>query len=269
MIAKRAWFYIKLVAAAVFLVAAAIPLLYVAQTNGVCLKMGRVLDAGELRRRVLLNFIDYNIQNTILLNKGYGSDSFWLGIASPAQETDTRKLVEISFHHEKPIEENFGLEMLVRGRKDIPASGFDLNGVVEPFLLMGYDLNLNWGGTYVSSDTQEIQVTNKQLGGYEPTLYERFLGYGNHYFFMPSLLIAPKCCDNRKSYYDKSHNDEYLKKKRRAYIDTMSSLDFQTKLAVERTVAAVVSNCGALLLTELNDPGFSHDIIQRVWIKGE
>jgi hypothetical protein len=263
MIAKRAWFYIKLVAAVVFLVAAAIPLLYVAQTNGVCLKMGRVLDAEELQRKVLLNFIDYNIRDIILSNKGHDTDSFWLGIASPAQETDIRRLVELSFHNDKSIEENFGLEMLVRGRKDIPAKNFDIDGVAKPFLLMEYDVRGYWGWAIISSDIQEIQMTDKQLRGYKPSLYERLLGYGNHYFSIPYSSISPECCDNRKI-----SRTEYVEKKRRAYIDTLSLLDFQAKFAAEQTIAAVISNCGSLLMTESNDSGFSRDIIQRVWIKG-
>jgi hypothetical protein len=270
-LAKWTEFCVKLVAA-ILLVVAAMPLLYVAQTRGVCLKAGRVLDAGELRRRVLLNVIDRDIQSTIFLNEQFRGVSYQVGIASPAQETDIRKLVELAFHDDKPIEEHFGLEMLVRGRDDIPARNFDLDGVAEPFLLMGYDLkgHWGWGGALVSSDIQEIQVAGKQIVGilgYQVDWQQRLLGYGNHYFSMPRSSIKLKCCDNR----DVSR-PEYQEKKRRAYMETLSHLDFLAKSNAERMPAAVVSNCGGLLLTEEGDAGgtFSRrNIIQRVWIKEE
>jgi hypothetical protein len=271
--AKRIRIYVKLAAIAVLLAVTVTPSLYIMQTNGVCLKAGRVLNAEELRRRVLVNLLKYDIQNATTINRQSDSDWYWLGIASPTEEVDIRKLVEMSFHNEKSIEENFGLEMLVRGRKDIPAKNFDVEKIVEPFLIMSYETsNFDWGGVSVSNDIREMAITGhgaiKLREKDKPSWYERLRGYGNHYFYMPSKMVFRQCCDNRKSRF--ISQDEYLEQKRDSYIRTLSSWNFAAKLGAEHYGVAVVSNCGNLLTFETNDSGSSRDIIKRVsWTKGE
>ncbi|MDR1423790.1 MAG: hypothetical protein LBI92_04170 [Azoarcus sp.] len=272
--AKRMRGYVKLVAIAVLLAVIVTPSLYVAQTNGVCLKAGRVLNSEELRRRVLVNYLEYSIQNYISLNRKSDTDGYWLGIASPAKETDIRKLVETSFHNEKSIEENFGLEMLVRGRRDIPSKNFDVNGIVEPFYIMMYDTrnSSDWGGIYVSNDIREMATTGhraiKLREEDKPSWYERLWGYGNHYFYIPSSMIFRQCCDNRKN--RSTSHEEYMKQKHRSYIKTLSSWNFDVKLGEKHQGAAVVSNCGGLLTFESNEWGSSRNIIKHVsWTKGE
>jgi len=76
------------------------------------------------------------------------------------------------------------------------------------------------------------------------TRYNKFLGYGNHYFvFSPSYkTIGYKCCDNRNS-----NDSDYLQRKK-------ASFDRSIKIenSIGQTIQAT-SNCGTFLLSKYGD----------------
>jgi hypothetical protein len=283
---KRIGFRVMIALLAVALMGIALPSLFVAQTHGVCLKAGRVLSAEELRRRVSLSVVNKEIESAISYNSGFDNDRNRIGIVSPAAETDPRKLLEIFLDNEKSFEERFGIEILVRGRKNISPRISNLNWVQEPFLLVSlyvpYDAS---GGVkfYVSFDTQEVKPTKSEIEHelrkqHEFTLYERLSGYGNHYFYTPYRFgiyydIRHECCGDKFAYVKKKQSrEEFLEHKRLAYLDALSNLDSQAaKMQQDKRIAIVmVSNCGDILMTETNDPGFSLPIVHRVsWTKGK
>jgi hypothetical protein len=260
------------------------PLLYVAQEQGVCLKAGRVLSAEELRRRVLLNVISHEIENTISINRRRDGDHSQLGIASPARETDARKLLDISFYSEKSLEETFGLEMLVLGRRNIPAKDYDLTNTKEPFILMSYDTRSEGVDAYISSDIREIKLTEFEIAHelrnkYEFSWYERLLGYGKHFFNIPIAdvvrsrevyQLSNKYTEQERYARQEQERHAYQEQKHRAYVQ-LTRPEFLAIMAAERKHLAMVTNCGGLLVTEINDPDFSSSIIiKRIsWNTGE
>jgi hypothetical protein len=251
-IIKRAWFLAKLAAVTAFLAAVVLPLVYITQEKGVCLKEGRVLSPEELRRRVLLSLVKNRVEKTIFYGKKCDTDYVVTGIGSSAPETDIRKILKTALYNEKSVEENFGLEMLVLGRRNIPAQKFDFDSIVEPFLLVTFDKrDSDGGGLCVSSDVQEVGFSELETG--EPaekwklTRYERLLGYGNHYFRIYCKPFRDECCDNRLKTDRRMTPDNYIMRKRRAYFETLSFLDYSAKIDLEQPHAVIISNCGDIL----------------------
>jgi hypothetical protein len=250
---SRAKLYLALaIVFCVFVPAATVTVtVYYAQTQGMCLRTGRVLSADELRKAVLVNALDNEIERTYAYNREQGSDDSWVGINSPAQETNLKKIIDFSFNNGKSFEENFGLKTLVKGREK---EDYALRDMLEPFLLVIYSTYSSSTFLYVSSDVQEIPFTELDAIAQvdvplKITAYRRLLGYGNHYFNIPFRSFNRECCDNK----NQSDND-YMKEKQYAY-DSAVNL-FESLAPPDgylRKDAAIVSNCGDILRTKQGD----------------
>jgi hypothetical protein len=231
-----------------------LPATYYAQTQGVCLKAGRVLSEEELRKAVLINTVNNVLELAFHNNLKIDNDDFWINVAinSPAQETDLQKLIDASYSNGKSIEKNFGLTTLLEGRnKGI----FSSSQLFEPFILMTYEHRADGNVTFfVSSYVSEVlfsylDAKHKEAAIREMTVYKKLLGYGNHYFhfYPPPLFLSfrRECCDNKGQ-----DSKDYLDKKQAAYKEALFSIaeDAATRSATFSSTIATVSNCGDILM---------------------
>jgi hypothetical protein len=250
---------------------AALPSIYYAQTQGVCLKAGRVLSEEELRKAVLADIINDDIKIAFHDNWEGGHDRRWVGINSPAHETDLEKIIDASYNNGKSIEENFGLRVLVKGRNNRTYETFTRDQVFEPFILMIYDVTS--GGeaiAFISSNIWEIPFKDLNAEQREAekriiTKYKRLLGYGNHYFYFYEYTFSfdRSCCDNRGQEYK-----DYLEDKKESYDLVKNSLKQRAAIpSYIPPVVAAVSNCGTLLMAKKNGIHWlnSRDIENEEW----
>jgi hypothetical protein len=233
-----------------------LPATYYAQTQGVCLKAGRVLSEEELRKAVLTDMVNRAIKTAFWDNWESGNDRYWVGINSPAQETDLRKLIDTSYNNGKSIEENFGLKILLEGRNHGKYETVTPNQLIEPFILMVYELGSGGSAlTFISSNAEKVSfqyLTERHKRIIKPKIgkYEMLLGYGNHFFrFGPPFLttFSRECCDNR----DQDSKD-YLEKKREAYENSLLSTRSQPEMMDLIPAIVAISNCGDILTTKDN-----------------
>jgi len=236
---------------AVFL-CACVPVLlssaYYAQTQGVCLKTGRVLSKEELRKAVLASLVNDKIERAFQYNREIGDEV--VGINSPSQVIDLqdlRKLIEVSYNNEKSFEENFGLKILLNGRTQKKYNRFRPEQVREPFIVVTFAPNKNSGyATIFFSNHREIMFSDlkpeiQEMAKKKMTWYNKFLGYGSHYFvFSPSFhTIEYKCCDNRNS-----NESDYLQRKKESFDRSIGM-----EISIGQTIHAT-SNCGTFLLSK-------------------
>jgi hypothetical protein len=167
--------------------------------------------------------------------------------------------------------------MLVLGRRDIPAKDYDLTNTKEPFILMSYDVRLEGVSTYISSDIREIKLTEFEIehelrNKYEFSWYERLSGYDKHFFNIPhTYLVRSREVYQLSNKYTEQERRAYQEAKRRAYLTQLESSAILAEWKQKHIGLAMVTNCGGLLVAEINDPDFSSSIIiKRVsWNKGE
>ncbi|MDR1228229.1 MAG: hypothetical protein LBK55_04300 [Azoarcus sp.] len=223
--------------------------IYYAQTQGMCLKAGRILSADELRQAVLMDLVTGEIEHLFAYNWEEGGDYFWVGINSPAQETDIQKIINNSFNNGKSFEENFGLKVILKGRKK---ENYTFSDMKEPFMLAVYSPQSSGdAGVYLSSDVQEIAFAKLDAISQADvprkiTAYRRLLGYGNHYFNISFFSFGRKCCDNRDQ-----GDEDYMEKKQQAY--NLATDTFRNMATIEDYFPefyAIVSNCGDILKTK-------------------
>jgi len=221
---------------------------YYAQTQGVCLKAGRVLSKEELRKAVLANLVNDKIERSFQYNRESGN--VVVGINSPSQVIDLqdlRKLIEISYNNGKSFEENFGLKILLNGRAQKKYNPFRPDQVREPFFAVTFEPNKNSGyATIFFSNHREIAFSDlkpeiQEMAKKKMTWYNKFLGYGNHYFvFLPSFKIFEReCCDNRNS-----NDEDYLQRKNESF-----DRSIRMEISIGQTIHAT-SNCGTFLLSK-------------------
>jgi hypothetical protein len=240
---------------------------YYAQTQGVCLKSARVLSKDELRGKVLVNVVNHNIKELFQYNMETGNDYFWVGVNSPALETEFRKLVNASFNNGKSFEENFGLKVVLAGRNKGKYKTLTSDQLVEPFISVTYEPRSNGTAMFFSSDEisevafSELSAKQKEAAKSEITVTKKFLGYGNHYFYFnssPFFGFERECCDNRDQ-----DSDDYLDKKRAAYDRTLSAIDSNEE---NSPYVVAVSNCGDIWLTKINA---IHLVGEEDWLPNE
>lgn len=229
---------------------------YCAETQGVCLKSARILGDEELRKAVFINEINREIKGLFMDNQRYENDLWWVGISSPARETDLRKIVEASYNNGKSLEENFGLKILLAGRNGGEYKPFTSDQLHEPFIFSYYITVRGGSASFLSSEKikevkfSELKAEQKESVRNKITRYKKFLGYGNHYFYFhisPFFAFGRECCDNRDQ-----DIDDYMDNKRRAY-DEVFSLIKQDEEDAGRPYVVAVSNCGDMLLNESDD----------------
>jgi hypothetical protein len=241
-ILRNKWLF-RIAIALLLLVPILLSPVYYAQTQGVCLKEGRVLSEEEMRKIVLLNVVNFYIQDTYYRALRWDNDNTWIGLNSPAQETDLLKLVEAAYHSDKSFEENFGLKVILKGQNAWEYEPLTAEELIEPFIFMIYD-KFPRGDvvSFISTDIEKVhfnkldenvQVTARR----KATLYKKLLGYGNHYYYIYNEGFHRLCCDNSKDDVDTLPNDK-LKAYEEAKKDIIASRKHRTPIRI------MVSNCG-------------------------
>jgi hypothetical protein len=227
---------------------------YYAQTQGVCLKSARVLSEEELRKTVLANMVNNTIVRSFQSNRASGNDDSWVGINSPAQETDIKKIIDASYNNGKSFEENFGLTVLVAGNNTKKYETFTPDQLIEPFIFMTYTHGRRDSSAWflVSQDVKEVSLDSfdeklRESAIDQATFLQKLLGYGNHYFkiYFPSWFIfGQDCCDNSNQ-----DMEDYQENKRNAYSQALESITTQAEIAEVVPIIASVSNCGDISVT--------------------
>jgi hypothetical protein len=273
-ILRNKWFILGALVLLLLPLAIFISSTYHAQSQGVCQKYGRVLSKEELRKEVLVNIVNFYI------NEGYSYNS-WIGINSPAQETNLLKLVEAAYHSNKSFEENFGLKVLIKGqsidgvqsespKEPLMLSIFGkfimikpklegkfqnitVDQLHEPFILMRYSPSSPHVFVHVSTYINEIayddldtvnHIAALRMKGFFTTLS----GYGNHYFYIGRqgrFVFPRKCCDNN------NYGSDPQKERQEAYEEAVKYISiFMQKPIPQREdpypEIAMVSNCGEI-----------------------
>ncbi len=222
--------------------------------DGVCVDSGRVFSESELRQAVIRNLIQIDVDNANR-QKDLFNEIFRTGIVKSPPKTVIRNLLDEFFDNGKSFEENFSIEVIAPGNR-----GFDLDTLQEPFLLIGYGTMRRDGAAIMAStDIHKIENSERLQKQHTYSLYERYRGFGKHFYRMKRTLIEKDCCDNNN--HGRSE-EEYLADKRTAYIGSKNSFD--RNLAVLELIAQV-SNCGAILTFKEEDTGFDLTSIQ--WIR--
>ncbi|MCL1825550.1 MAG: hypothetical protein FWG26_06340 [Betaproteobacteria bacterium] len=224
---------------------------YYAQTQGVCLKAGRVLSEDELRKTVLANFVNHRIKRTVYYNYKLEEDSM-VGINSPTQETNIQKLIEVSYNNSKSFEENFSLnKILLNGRAKKKYDTLSPGQLREPFLAIYFEPRRSGDAAiFISSNLKKIAFSDltpelKDASKEKMTWYNKLLGYANHYFDFGSIYeIERECCDNRNS-----DDKDYLQRKEEAYARSLRAVTDDNPY--HKTIhIRMISNCGDLMLSK-------------------
>lgn len=246
--------YISLALALCTLAPLTVSSVYYAQNQGVCLKSARVLSDEELRKAVLVNVVNDVVRTSVQGNLSSGNDYNWVGINSPAQETDIKKMITAAYNNGKSFEENFALKVLVAGHQTRKYELFTSDQLIEPFILMTYTPGLRDGIAwfFASEHVKELGFNElndkiKESAQSEITFPQKLLGYGNHYFLFYSstwLTFEQECCDNRN--HDR---DDYMEKKRKAHSAALASITEHAEITNLFPKIAKVSNCGDVLMT--------------------
>ncbi|MCX2782263.1 hypothetical protein OQJ46_04555 [Microbulbifer thermotolerans] len=101
----------------------------------------------------------------------------------------------------------------------------------------------------------EIENDDDYKKRYKISLFDRYRGFGKHFYSLKSLIIHKDCCDNK--FYRQTIR-EYMKNKREAYRDTVEAFDLG--VAFHSQVVAV-SNCGNVM-TEKIENGLNLDFVK-------
>jgi hypothetical protein len=238
---RNKWF---ITAAVLLLIVLILPSsVYYAQTQGVCLKKGRVLSEEEMRKIVLLNVVNFYIQDTYYRALRWDNDNTWIGLNSPAQETDLLKLVEAGYHSGKSFEENFGLKVILKGQNAWEYEPLTAEELIEPFIFMIYKKTLHGDvNSFISTDIEKVAY--KELPSFvqdsaqnKINLYTKLLGYGNHYYNIYRGFFSRLCCDNKTD-----NVNDFINEKRKAYEQSISDITEFRKPRLPVTI--MVSNCG-------------------------
>ncbi|MDR0563422.1 MAG: hypothetical protein LBG78_00610 [Azoarcus sp.] len=246
----------RLAIALLILVSILTPSAYYAQMQGVCLKTGRVLSEEELKKAILVNMINFYIKDYYNYNWRHGNDSFWVGINSPAKETDMRKLIDDAYQSENSFENNFGLKVLLKGRNAGKYEKITADQLQEPFIFMLYEKGRHGSATaFVSTHFKKISYQelekNLQFAAQKRiNFYTTLLGYGNHYYDFGGSFVYDfhrVCCDNKT---DEGYSD-YLKVKKEAYEMALQSMTNSPGHEIRHI--GMVSNCGDILLSQFGN----------------
>lgn len=98
-----------------------------------------------------------------------------------------------------------------------------MNETSEPFVLVTFSPSFAGGATFTSSqeiiEADHLESIRKK---HRTNLYERFRGFGIHYYSVTFTIISVECCDNRTHYRTCK---EYMNRKMEAYSASIASMD--------------------------------------------
>jgi hypothetical protein len=221
--------------------------------SGLCLAANKVLGEEELARRVARNFLLIEVRNGNRHEAAFRNGRLRVGLIRNAGKPDVRAIVVAAFGSERSFEENFSIQPIAPGDAE-----FDVRYLEGPFTVVTYDALKGGTATFVSTVDIRREPDFTPLGNDEqPSLLEKYDGFGNHYFRVVLTFIARDCCDN-KSFG--APRDAYLERKKKAYDSSMQS--FKRGLAIHEQIVSV-SNCGDIL-TAGSDVGAGLRTLKRI-----
>jgi len=237
------------------------------QSYGVCLKKGRVLSPEELRKEVLLSFVNIGIYNRGAIAEFMPGDFHRIAIGNSVSEVDIEKILEKIYLGETSIEESLGLEPLGGIRPYRRAKPLSVEQIKEPFIFVSHEsvtsratddsgLKIVKGSTkgsiFISSSFQEVSYERK--GFFSKLGLIRYLfedpyyffmalrGYNNHYYYNQAYAFNRECTD--EMFADKNLQERCREKRREGYEQGIESFKNPQP---SRNAAMVISNCGCIL----------------------
>ena len=250
-----------------------VTLLFVLQSNGVCLKKGRVLSPEELRKEVLLSFVNLKIHNREAIAGFMPSDFRRISISNSASEVNIEKLLEKLYLSETSIEKSLGVEPLGGIRPYRRAKPLTAEQIKEPFIFVSYESDTTYapglkitggsakGAIFISSDFQEeVYKRNgffNKLGSIRnffknpSSFYNTLCGYYNFYYYTHAYAFNRECTD--EMFADKNWQERCRKKRREDYEQHIENLK---DIRPPHTTVMLISNCGGIL-TVPHEGGFS------------
>jgi hypothetical protein len=208
---------------------------------GVCISEGRILDDEEHRRAFLRSMVRLGVDNSNVHNNLIGTQALRTGIIHNSPVFDFFSLITEFSKNERSFEDNFSINVVAPG-----AVEFDVNkDLHEPFTLVVYRVSPSGSSSF--TDSRNVNRTSAPKG-YAPSLYEKYQGFGRHYYRIEYTFVRVDCCSERAQGEDRL---AYIERKSKAYLGSIKSLE--RGLAVRTSVAAA-SNCGDIL-TESSDNG--------------
>jgi hypothetical protein len=248
-----------------------VAVLYVAQAHyGICLKEGRVLSPEELRQRVLLNLVNFEIQSSSDFNGFIGKNRSLVGIANSVSEIDIKKIME-KIYSENSVEISLELEPLIKEGRYEKAKQYLASQIKEPFILVQYSVNNNVedGTIYISPNVikgfyKPAENKKNKLGlieslrNYIGQFSKSLCGFNNHYYKIPRFSFSRACCDNKLSV-------EALNEERRKSFEKNIELieKYKTPGRYIPPHISAISNCGDILI-EPHDMGLPIHVLHRV-----
>lgn len=211
--------------------------------SGLCLAANRVLSPEQHRQALLRNLIRLDALNSQRHDDLFRTQADRTGIIRNPPVLDFKALMERMQGNEKTFEENFTIEPVA------PRRQFNAASVREPFVLVSYRAAADGIATFTDSRLIVARAKADVVQEFgQPSLYERFRGFGNTYYSVTYSFVGIACCDSTP--YGRPRA-EVLAGNRAAYQETLATM---ARGIATHTRTATVSNCGELL-TQDSDNG--------------
>ncbi|WP_182852687.1 hypothetical protein [Metapseudomonas otitidis] len=208
--------------------------------EGICMAVDRALSPEEHRQVLLRSLVRLGMENSRIHDKYLGGQKLKTGVIRNPPRYDFSKLMEAFSRNDRSFEVNFSIEPIAPQR-----SGFDLRSLHEPYVLVSYRKDDSGGARLL--DTRQLEKLDPVAAAkldYSPSLYERFRGFGRHFYRVSYTFLDTGCCDS--AHAGESHPD-YLARKRREYWEWQESFD---RGLVNHQWSVAASNCGEVLTEE-------------------
>lgn len=202
-----------------------------------CIAENRVLSPEEHRQTFLRNMIILSAASSQRHDDVFRTQERRVGIIRNPPMLDFNVLMRHMQGNRKTFEGNFDIEVVAPRRPS-----FDAGHVREPFVLVSYRAVVDGTATFTDSRlivSREKADVVREFG--QPSLYERFLGFGNTYYRVTYSFVDIACCDSTP--YGRTH-EQVLAGNRAAYLETLATM---AKGIATHTRTVTVSNCGEIL----------------------
>lgn len=205
-----------------------------------CIAENRVLSPEEHRQAFLRNMIALSAASSQRHDDVFRTQEHRVGIIHNPPMLDFNVLMGEMLGNRKTFEENFDIEVVAPRRPN-----FDTRRVREPFVLVSYRAAVDDTATFTDSrhivPREKVDVV-REFG--QPSLYERFFGFGNTYYRVTYSFVYIACCDSTP--YGRTR-EQVLAGNRAAYLETLTIM---AKGIATHTRTATVSNCGEILMQD-------------------
>ncbi|SFD14339.1 hypothetical protein SAMN05660479_03276 [Microbulbifer thermotolerans] len=224
---------------------------------GICPAEGRILSGDELRKRMLKDFVRVHVDFTDIYYRILRSGSWRVGISPDLSRVDVKRLIRESYGNEKSFEENFSIDVIAPSELVVTyKESLSIDFPKKHFSLVFFTDDKSGLARFISTKSvYEIENDDDYKKRYKISLFDRYRGFGKHFYSLKSLIIHKDCCDNK--FYRQTIR-EYMKNKREAYRDTVE--EFDRGVAFHSQVVAV-SNCGNVM-TEKVENGLNLDFVK-------